>query len=196
MLADNVVTLYREASPDSISEGMSWYNEAHEFARSLDGNRFHRAAGIIAALSPLSAWANNKRKAAQFYDQNGVVVWRGTSNGIGLSRNVRKAERIWSGEDALDVLTADKTRNFFLAIIEPDSPNLIPVIDRHAFDIANGFVSSDAERGTLGRKAVYAKYAEAYREASGITGIPVQHLQAVTWVEWRKRLDHLGGWAG
>lgn len=196
MLTDNVLSLYRSSSFSSFSEGMTWYGEAHDFARSLDGDRFHRAAGIIAALSPLSAWANNKRKTAQFYDQNGVIAWNGTANGIGLSRNVRKAERIWNGEDALDVLTADKTRNFFLTIVEPDRGDHMPVIDRHAFDIANGFVSSDAARGTLGRKAVYETYASAYNEAAVRAGIPVQYLQAITWVEWRNRLSHIGGWAG
>jgi hypothetical protein len=196
MLTDNVVSLYRAASPDSINEGLAWYDEANEFARALDGMRFHRAAGIMAALSPLSAWANNKRKTAKFYAQNGVVQWDGTKNGIGLSNNVRKAERIWSGEDALDVLVADKTRNFFLSIVEPNSLSLVPVIDRHAFDIANGYVGNDSSRQSLGRKAVYEQYAEAYREASRRVGVPVHHLQAITWVEWRKRLSHLGQWAG
>lgn len=195
-LTENILSVYRDASFASWSEGMTWYAEANEFARSLDGPRFHRAAGIISALSPLSNWANNKRKAEQFYAQNGIVQWNGTKNGIGLSNNVKKAERIWSGDDALDVLTAHKTRNFFLTIVEPDRDDLTAVIDRHAFDIAQGRVTSDAERGSLGRKAVYQTYASAYGEVAETVGIPVQHLQAVTWCAWRDRLAHLGDWAG
>lgn len=196
MLTDNILSVYRSASAESFAEGMGWYTDANEFARSLDGSRYHRAAGIISALSPLSNWANNKRKAAQFYAQNGVIVWNGTKNGIGLSGNVKKAERIFGGEDALDVLLAHKTRNFFLTIVEPDRDDLTAVVDRHAFDIALGRVTSDAERSILGRKAVYAEYAEAYREAAVSANIPVQHLQAVTWCAWRDRLDHIGEWAG
>lgn len=195
MLTENILSLYRSASFASFSEGMTWYGEARDFAMTLD-HRFHRAAGIIAALSPLSSWSNNKNKAAQFYAQNGIVQWDGTKNGIGLSNNVRKAERIWNGEDALDVLTASKTRNFFLTIVEPDRTDHTPVIDRHAFDIANGFASSDKDRSPLARKAVYATYAEAYRSAADRAGIPVQNLQAITWVEWRDRLSHIGQWAG
>lgn len=195
MLTDNVLSLYRDATFASFSEGLTWYGEAHDFALSLDDN-VERSAGIIAALSPLSAWNNNRNKAAQFYAQNGVIRWNGTKNGIGLSGNVKKAERIWNGEPVLDVLTADKTRNFFLTIVEPDREDHMPVIDRHAFDIANGFAGNDASRGTLGRKAVYAEYAEAYVVAAATAGIPVQYLQAITWVEWRNRLDHIGVWAG
>lgn len=194
-LTENVLNLYRDSSFASWSEGMTWYGDAHDYALSLDTD-VSRAAGIIAALSPLSPWANNKRKAAQFYAQNGIVKWNGTANGIGLSRNVRKAEAIWNGTDPLDVLVADKTRNFYLTIVEPNRDDHVPVIDRHAFDIAQGRITSDAERGTLGRKAVYAQYAQAYRDAAVSANIPVQFLQAITWCEWRVRLDHIGAWAG
>jgi hypothetical protein len=186
-LTDNVFSLYRDASFASFSEGIGWYNDAQAFAMSLD-TEWHRAAGVIAALSPMNSWANNKRKAAQLYAQNGDGA------GCGLYRNVAKAVRIYKGEDALDVLGGDKVRNFFLTIVEPDRDDHIPVIDRHAFDIAEGRVTSDAERQALGRKGVYDTYAEAYLNAAARAGIPVQSLQAITWVEWRDRLGK--GWAG
>ncbi len=78
MLTENSSSVYRSASFAAWSEGMTWYPEANEFARYLDGNRFHRAAGIISALSPLSSWANNKAKAEKFYAQKGVIEWNGT----------------------------------------------------------------------------------------------------------------------
>lgn len=189
MLTDNVLSLYRDSSFASWSTGIGWYSDAHAFALSLDSD-VERAAGIIAALSPMSSWNNNMNKAAQLYRQGG------NGAGCGMYRNVAKAERIYAGEHPLDVLGGDKVRNFYATIVEPDRDDHMPVIDRHAFDIANGRIGTDSERGTLGRKGVYLTYAEAYREAAGVIGIPVQHLQAITWVEWRDRLDHLGEWAG
>lgn len=181
---ENVLSVYRRASFSAWSEGLSWYDDAHNFARTLDPARFHRAAGIISALSPLSSWKNNKNKAAQLYAQNGTVEWNGNGNGIGLANNVRKAIRIYNGEDALDVLTASKTRAFFLTIVEPYGDHS-PVIDRHAFDIAIGTITNDAARSMLGRKGMYEKFSDVYREGARIAGIAPAQLQAITWVQWR-----------
>lgn len=187
MLTENVLSLYRSSSLASRDAGMDWYNNAQAFASSLD-SRFHRSAGVIAALSPRSPWNNNKAKAAQLFAQNGDGA------GCGMRTNVSKAIRIYGGEDALDVLRGEKERNFFLTIVEPDRDDHVPVIDRHAFDIANGFAGSDATRAILSNKGVYAQYAQAYCEAALTIGIKVQQLQAITWCEWRRL--HGKSWAG
>lgn len=187
---DNVLSVYRRASFEAWSSGMTWYDDAHQFSRQLGGNRYMRAAGVIAALSPLNHWDNNKAKAALLYSLNGQIEWRGTSNGIGLSANVKKALRIYNGDDALDVLTSDKVRSFYLTIIDPTGDHS-PVIDRHAFDIAVGMVTNEAARHTLGRKGEYARFADCYRQAALIVGIGTAQLQAVTWCQWR---DEKGVW--
>jgi hypothetical protein len=187
MHVDNILSLYRATSPEVVEYGMSWYSDAREYAKTLD-HRFHRSAGVIAALSPRSPWNNNKAKAAQLFNQSG------DGTGCGMRYNVSKAVRIYNGEDALDVLRGEKERNFFLTIVEPDRTDHTPVIDRHAFDIANGFAGNDASRAVLSNKGVYAQYADAYREAAQIAAIPVQHLQAITWCEWRRVIGK--SWAG
>lgn len=193
-LYSNVLAFYSTADADSVERGMTWYDEAHQFARVLGGSEFHRAAGVIAALSPLSPWANNKNKAQKLYDNNGIVVFGpDNSNGYGLSRNVRKAVRIFHGEDALDVLTANKTRSFFLTIADPTGDHS-PVIDRHAFDIAIGMRTDDDARKALTWKGEYARFASAYRQAARDAGIAPAQLQAITWVQWRKDIGK--DWAG
>lgn len=183
----NVIHSYLTASDAAMSEGMSWYNDAHDFARSLDPVRFHRAAGVIAALSPMNVWTNNKAKAALFYAQNGIVEFgKGNSNGIGMRANVEKAIRIYNGEDALDVLGGDKVRAFYLTILDPTA-DTTPVIDRHAFDIAVGKKTDDKARSILGRKGVYETFANVYREAANMAGIGAPQMQAVTWVAWREK---------
>jgi hypothetical protein len=166
---------------------MSWYPDAQAFAVSLDPLRWHRAAGVIAALSPMNGWTNNKRKAAQLYAQGG------NGAGCGLYRNVAKAERIYAGEDAFDVLGGDKVRAFYQTIVEPSSMDVDPVIDRHAFDIAVGQRTNDAARQVLGRKGEYARFADTYREAAHYLAIPPAALQAITWVHWRE-VNNLARW--
>src|SRR5688572_7775372 len=135
----NVLAVYDNAWDSARAFGESWYHDAHDIARDIDPKRYMRAAGIIAALSPMNKWNNNINKARLVYALDGQVTIDPITrkNGIGLSDNVRKALAIYNGTDALDVLTADKTRAFFLSFAYPDLDHS-PVIDRHAFDIAIG----------------------------------------------------------
>ena len=181
---DNVLAVWNRCTLDAFRDGIVWYPNANAFARSLDPIRFHRAAGIIAALSPMNGWKNNKAKAALLYRQNGEVVWNGTKNGIGLATNVRKAIDIYNGEDALDILTSNKVNAFYLSIVDPYGDHS-PVIDRHAFDIAVGQVTDDAARRQLERKGEYARFSDVYRDAASIIGFSPAQVQAVTWEQWR-----------
>jgi hypothetical protein len=184
---DNVLSVYRSASFWSFSEGMTWYEDARNAAIALDPKRFHRSAGVIAALSPMNEWTNNKRQAEKIYALEGNVTFNADgSNGIGIGNNVRKAIRIYNGEDALDVLGGPKVRSFYLSIVDP-LMDVDPVIDRHAFDIAVGERTNDKARGILGRKAIYRSFVDVYREAASMAGIVPKQMQAVTWVSWKER---------
>lgn len=173
----NVLAVYRDADFYAFSAGMTWYDDAHDFARILDNN-VHRAAGIIAALSPMNGWNNNKNKAAQLYAQNG------DGSGCGLYNNVAKAVAIYNGADPMDILKGDKVRAFYETILDPTGDHN-PVIDRHAFDIAVGRRTDNRTRGILGRKGEYDKFARAYRRAADAAGIGAAQIQAITWMHWR-----------
>lgn len=185
----NVLAVYNNASADALRGGLSWYLDAHNFARMAGGGRKRhvaRNAGIIAALSPMNEWRNNKRKAAEFISLRGrVVVAKGQPNGIGLGDNVAKAIRIYKGEDPLDVLKGDKVRAFYRTILDPTG-DIDPVVDRHAFDIAVGRRTNDKARGILQRKGVYEEFANVYREAAKVAGIGSAQMQAITWVAWKE----------
>lgn len=177
---ENVLSVYNSASADALRDGLSWYLDAHNFAKILDPENVARAAGIIAALSPMNGWENNKNKAALLYRQNG------DGDNVGLKTNVAKAIRIYNGEAPLDVLRGDKVRAFYETILNPYSAEATPVIDRHAFDIAVGERTDDKTRGMLARKGMYESFASVYRESARITGIGSAQIQAVTWVAWRE----------
>lgn len=186
-LTENVLSVLDRASDTAWDSGMSWYDVAHNEAIALDA-RFHRSAGVIAALSPMNEWNNNLRKAQALYAANGIVTFGpDNSNGYGLSRNVRKAVRIYHGEDAMDVLNGDKVTSFYLSIVDPRF-DTDPVIDRHAFDIAVGMRTNDDARKILTRKSVYREFVSVYREAAAIAGILPKQLQAITWVAWKETL--------
>lgn len=176
----NVLAVYNGASADEVRSGLSWYLDAHNVSRTLAdtyGVSVEAAAGIIAALSPMNGWENNKRKAAQLLAQ-------GHGEGIGLPANVTKALRIRAGESPLDVLNGDKVTAFYRTILDPTG-DIDPVIDRHAFDIAVGERTDDKRRAILGRKGVYSQFANVYRDAAKVAGIGAAQMQAVTWVAWK-----------
>lgn len=182
-LVSNVLAVYNGASAHAMREGLSWYLDAHNVAANLSntyGIPVWTVAGIIAALSPMNGWENNKRKAAQ-------LIIQGHGDGCGLRTNVAKAEAIYNGADPEDVLRGDKVRAFFATILDPTA-DIDPVIDRHAFDIAVGERTDEKRRGALSRKGVYAEFANVYREAAKVAGIGSAQMQAVTWVAWREAL--------
>lgn len=187
----NVLAVYEGASAYALRTGLAWYLTAHNFARVMGGGRAQhiaRNAGIIAALSPLNGWENNKRKAAQVVSMRGnITVVKGQPNGIGIGNNVRKAVAIYRGVEPLDVLSGDKVRAFYRTILDPMG-DIDPVIDRHAFDIAVGERTNDERRGALSRKGVYEDFANVYRQAAREAGIGSAQMQAVTWIAWREAL--------
>lgn len=187
----NILAVYNGASSDNMRWGLSWYPFANRIALSMGGGRaqhLNRNAGIIAALSPMNHWTNNVTKARMVISARGnIVAVKGQPNGIGLSGNVNKACAIYKGADPIDILSGDKVTAFYRTIVDPTG-DIDPVIDRHAFDIAVGEVTSDKRRGALSRKNVYREFADAYREAAKIAGIGSAQMQAITWVTWREAL--------
>lgn len=105
--------------------------------------------------------------------------------GLGLDGSCVKATRILAGETPLDVLGGDKVRAFYATILDPHGYD-VPVIDRHAFDIAVGRVTDEKARATLSRKGEYARFGEVYIDAARSVGVSSSQMQAITWVAWRR----------
>lgn len=174
----NVLDCFSTADPESMIEGLEWYDDAHAFAKYLSPHKISKGAGVIAALSPMMGWDSNKVQAERAFRNL-------TAEGLGLTKNCVKAERILYGADPLSVLRGDKVVAFYNTILDP-SAFTIPVIDRHAFDIAVGKVTDDVTRGILGRKGVYDAFGQVYIDAAKRAGVSSSQMQAVTWIVWRK----------
>lgn len=183
---DNILPVYRAARPEQLAAGLQWYADAHTFALAIANGDIVKGAGVIAALSPQTSWSLNMTCAARAFVEGFATGNTGANND--------KATRILNGEHPEDVLgwnnpkakSGHKVRNFYRNIVNPTGPEC--TIDRHAFNIAVGFVASQSERGQLGRVGNYDLFADTYREAAKLLGIPVAVLQAVTWLVWREAL--------
>jgi hypothetical protein len=183
---DNILAVYRAARPEQIAAGLQWYADAHTFALAISGGDIVTGAGVIAALSPQMSWSQNMVCASRTFVEGFASGNTGANN--------EKANRILRGESPDEVLgwnnpkakSGHKVRNFYRNIVNPTGPEC--TIDRHAHDIAVGEVTDGKTRGQLGRVGVYDLFADTYREAAKLAGIPVAALQAITWVVWREAI--------
>ena len=182
-LADNIIARFDTIDLADVSAGADWYAEAYAFCKDLAaecGYTAAQVAGVVAAVSPMNAWAANKALAERIVRAGG-----GITSGY-LSMGLRKADAILAGASALRTLNAQKTQNFFLSITSQGRRGIC--IDRHAHDIAMGRPFTDKERGGVsgGRYiAIAAAYKLAAEElnARGCDITPAE-LQSVTWVSW------------
>lgn len=175
---NNILAAYVRASDDDRSYGMTWYDSARTLAETLLPHDVETAAGVIAAMSPSTAWPENVKRATTAI-LGGKVAHMGP--------NVVKVLRILDGEAPLDVLGGPKVRSFYLNIMGINTAETVTV-DRHAIDVACGIVQNDKERAIAIRgKKGYAAVADMYVESAGIIGgMTGMQLQAIVWVYWRR----------
>lgn len=181
-----IVALFQQIDLADVSAGVEWYAEAYgiacDYAERYDVS-VGQAAGIIAALSPMNAWAKNVKDAERFL---------ATGARVHTEANMRKCERILAGEDVHTVLNADKTQNFWLGIVSQGAEGVC--IDRHAIDIALGVRHTEKSRPALGKR-LYRAAADAYRAAADMLNaegaiVTPAEVQSVTWAE------HVRRWSG
>lgn len=175
----NIVETFRAANKDQEARGRHWYRTAHEVADMMTDGDVRTGAGLLAALSPQTAWPLNVELARNAYD---------TKQPSGhLGDALAKAAKILAGADPSEVLPMDrKTGHFYRCILDPTDADAV-CIDRHAHDIAVGEEYGSRDRG-LGAKNRYALIAHCYREAAQRLGELPSVVQSVTWVVWRDRL--------
>lgn len=159
-----------------------WYKEANSFSKNLSVvfNTHHfKTAGIIAALSPLKSWKQNKQLAKDFLL---------TFDAGHTSANIEKARKILyaSGPaEVANILKGPKVTAFYYNILDPEKDTFI-TIDRHALSIAVGYKMSDLEISAVTRNQ-NKFFQDCYKYAAGIIGVSPLLLQSATWLNWRER---------
>lgn len=175
---DNILTTFESSTGQAVD--VDWYREAHTYGLDLYlmfEESLVKVFGIIAALSPQKSWNENKRLAKEFL--------KGNESGQ-TKANLNKARRILdlprsNKEDVLDILNGEKTKAFFLNMLEPNTVNGVTV-DRHAVEIAVGKV---LDNHTMTVKQ-YQFFERCYFIAANKIGILPHEIQAVTWEFWRQ----------
>lgn len=178
---DNILQIYNQST-----DFTDWYTNAHLFACSLCkympteslSSALRKACGIIAALSPLKSWQENKLIAESFL-RNG--------NGRHTKAFKQKAKDILNSDGEVDtiatILNGNKITSFFLNILNPETSQAV-TIDRHAISIAVGQSLTGDDLKTTNNQ--YQFFSNCYRIAGEKVGVPALQMQAITWVKWRE----------
>jgi hypothetical protein len=185
-LRTNLRKLYDEHVNEDIHySGYYWYRAAHEWTHEVAhryGVRPDVVAGIVAALSPGVTWDVNKRDAVALIEYfKGVRETEPTVSTY--YHNVRKAGWIWNGQPIEGVLGGNKTRNFYLNILNPYDNHAV-TIDRHAVKAARGMSKGGAVVIT---DAQYSIVAHAYRMEASRLGLTPCQFQAITWEAYKTK---------
>jgi hypothetical protein len=171
-----ILSVYFQADAGEIRDGLSWYRDARRLAITITGLTPSRAAGIVAALSPNTAWSVNLAIAGRFV---------ATGDNVHTGKQMDKARAILSGRRPLSVLKGPKERPFYANIIRPADP--IPVtVDRHAYSIWAG------QPETRVPPRLVETVAADYRAAAEILDLLPNQVQAITWIAWRRLHNSIG----
>lgn len=175
----NILSVYKRSETVFKNE---WYVEANQYARLLAA-RYNKpvsiCAGIIAALSPIKTWDENKWIAELFLKTGRA---KHTSLFADKARAILESDGTENQISA--ILRGRKITSFFHNILHPDSSKHV-TIDRHALSVALGFsITEDLYRGMTGKQ--YDYFVESYNKASEQAQISPVLLQSTTWQQWRK----------
>ena len=177
-IVNNILSVYERADKSFKND---WYSEANMFASHLAvmyDIPITIVCGIIAALSPIKTWEQNKLITETF-------LRTGKAKHVKLFQE--KAEAIYASDGDVttiaEILNGRKITAFFLNILTPNCSNAI-TIDRHALSIILGYSVSDKQyRGITATQ--YEFMVSAYHLAGKRAGISPILMQSITWQQWR-----------
>jgi hypothetical protein len=197
ILVENIKNVFHSATDDQINAGHNWYSDANRIAYAL-ANTYHsnieNVIGVIAAVSPLNSWGNNINLAGRIVA--GHTIGMPVTNGY-LQNGLIKANSILDDPYFHNYpeiyLKSQKIAAFYDSILNNGMGTLV-CVDRHAYSIA---IDEKLTNSTRLTNLQYRIIANAYNIASNdLNDIPVQILQAITWVVWRQRYWSVGAFDG
>ena len=190
---DNIKAIYQLSTLTEKQDGINWYPNANQIARSLadrHGVTVSQAIGVITALSPRNRWERNVEDADRLiaaYQAGGAeqamltkVCTFGSNKAkavkiLGLPAGSHYLGEVW------DILSGPKLREFSSCIAGlPDV-----CIDGHAFCIWAANRTGLADVPAIGVKLRREIKAD-YKTAADELGITPSACQAITWVTWRR----------
>lgn len=181
-VTNKILKVYDQATEE---EKFDWYKDANAFAKSIAKSSDHKdvaiACGVIAALSPMNLWSNNKRMAKEAMESGvatgSTTVLRKKANDILVCSG--------SEDEILRILNGNKICSFFKNMLYP-AINSDVTIDRHAISVALGRnIGNRDEYKSLTAKQ-YQFFADAYKRAAKKRNATALMMQSVTWVAHKR----------
>ena len=183
----NLLTVFEQATPQEVIEGMTWYDEAHRLACSISdqfGVSLDVVAGVIAALSPRSKWERNIADgrniiAAQAAGEDPAAIPVTTFN-----RNKARAIEILQAGTRHGALSGQKVCAFADNIEDPGGNSV--TVDSHAF---NAWVGERAIINGTGPRITPKRFRECaadYQKVASLYGIRPSQAQAIIWLVWKR----------
>lgn len=179
VLIENMRSVHNKCVEEDLMYGKGWYNRANFFSLALSekyGVSEMKAAGIIAALSPLKEWTLNKAMAEEFIRTKGVISKHTSTQTMKARKILNQASTVQDIENYLGGL---KTVNFFNNIYNPFSKDHVTV-DRHHIYLSLGW---DAQSCTT-KQYEFIKQ-NTIILANELNIIP-NELQSTLWVCWKR----------
>lgn len=190
----NILAAWDAATPGQRDQGMTWYEDAHDLAAAIGKQYLNgdtdRAAGLLAAFSPQTAWPINMFNAVKTAKAGTTEGFRGQATGAFL----RNAQEALDGVPLDQSMPSPKINSFgHLIAAGGDTPGDRlgeVVIDRHAVDVAAGDQINDAvlDKAPIGDERGHEYVADQYRLAAKMLSqregreISPHQVQAVTWL--------------
>lgn len=188
----NLHSVFESATPydrQLAAKSFHNYNQITSAIATKFGFPSYIGAAVFSALSPNNDYLGNVRDTSTLLD---AVEQGKTPEQFKVSTygpNKIKAYRIAKGEDPLALITAHKTRNFYLNINNPDDPYPVTV-DGHMYCAWTGH--KQTLKGLRGlTETIYYKIADEVRTIASSNNITGCHAQGIIWFSWKRMHSNL-----
>lgn len=194
MSVDNILAVYRQATPNEKRDGVVWYAEALASCMNISNDTsvpLHIVVGVCAALSPNNKWDRNVQNARDLIVAfiNGDYI-----DSVKVSTYHAMKRKAWGiledmpdHDGVIALLNGQKIVSFYRNIMGDDTCT----IDGHARNIYYGErVGLTNDKSNVGKRE-YAEIQSAYVKAGKkvrLNGRSLKafEMQAITWVAWRR----------
>ena len=194
MSIENIISVYRMATPEEKRDGIVWYANAYADCKRIAVDcdvPIHIVVGVVAALSPNNKWDRNVTNARDLIEGylNGDHV-----ENIKVSTYNAMKNKAWSilevmpdNDNVITILNGQKITSFYRNIMGHDTCT----VDGHAKNIFYGVRHGLTDDKTNVGKREYREISQAYVDAGKkvrVNGRPLKafEIQAITWVVWRR----------
>ena len=194
MSVENILAIYKLATPEEKRDGIVWYADALRDCTRIATDLelpVHIVTGVCAALSPINKWDRNIVNArdlcAAFVNGDGM-------DSVKVSTYHKMKSKAWSILEAMPdhdgviaILNGQKIVSFYNNIMGDDTCT----IDGHARNIAYGervgLTDDKTNIGVKEYRTLQTDYVSAAKRTR-VNGRALKafELQAITWVTWRR----------